>query len=299
MHDSSDRLLADVSGGEATDARPDPEAVRAAFDAPDPVDRSRAVRACERLADDVSSVQPFVDRLAAALDDDSLAVVRPAVSVLHTVAETDPAALEGSIDAVVDAVDTDLPGIQLACAETLSMVVADRPERGVPHADRLVDVLRRSEPGTDDTAVAEAVADRETRRTVLQHQRAERRRREQARSILGNVVVAAAEETPSSLYGSVADLQALVADPDPTVTGCAIDALAAVAAEDPTRLAPADGSLVDCLDHEDPTVRARAVRLYGHLGDDAFVPALRRVADGDPDEQVAELAADTAAYLSE
>ena len=138
-----------------------------------------------------------------------------------------------------------------------------------------------------------------TRQTLEEHEEAERQRRTSGRRTLVNVVVAVCEEEPESALGAVEGLLGLLDDVDPSVVGGAVDALGELAVTDPEAVAPARDGLRARLDHPQTFVRARADRALGRLGDEGAVPKLRTVAETDDDEDVREIAAETAAFLAE
>lgn len=276
-----------------------PDQLRSALDANDPVIRQRGARICSALAlENVEAVLPHVESLGVLLTDDSLAVARHAARALNPIVEAHPDAIEGSVSHIVEFVDTDLPGIQLAGAQLLSMLVVERPTFCSPHADRLVSILVRSNGAYYSSDVATFVDDPETRGTIQRHELEENRRELGARQILANVIVAAAEAAPAPFYKTVDGLSHLLEDDDPIVAGGAADTLAVLAKADSAATASACEALVASLDHESRAVRARTIRALGYLGEEKAISELRWVAAEDPDTDVSNLAADTADFLA-
>ncbi|NHN60720.1 HEAT repeat domain-containing protein [Halorussus sp. JP-T4] len=261
--------------------------------------KQTGVDVCEALAEtNVDAVRPLLDDVAALADDDNAAIALRAIAVLDEVVGDEPGALEDRLDGLVDAADDEVVDVQLTAATALGKLVVARPDLVAPHAGRLADAVRVTEPGPGPEGVGDLVDDQVTQRTIAEHVEGERKRRTSGRRTLVNVVVAVTEEEPEPAFDAVDELVALLDDVDPGVAGGAVDALGHLAAADPEVVAPASDRLVDCLDHDGTVVRARAVRALGHLGDDAAVPELRRVADEDDDEDVRALAAETADFLA-
>ena len=274
--------------------------VRAALDAENVLVRRRGAAACSTLAAaDIDAVRPFLDRLAAIAGDDDSPVALPAIAALNEVAEADPDALDGRLSGLVDALDSEIVDVQLTAAVALGKLVVARPDLLAPHATRMIAALRESEPDRERQSYGELVDHPGTQQTLEEHEEGERRRRTSARRTLINVVVAVTEGVPESVLNVVDDLVTLLDDVDPTVSGGAVDALGELAATDPDAVAPVRDRLADCLDHDRTVVRARAIRALGRLGDDAVVPDLRTVAETDADEDVREIAGETAAFLAD
>lgn len=305
MSDAGESPLADVRPGNVEPAEVDVSEIREAFDSADPLVRQRASRACETLVtEDVEAVRPLVTDLGSHLHDDSTAVVRTALSALTDLAARDPSALESCLGDLVAVVEADLNGVRLDGARCLGALAAERPDVCVPHVRRLVEevVSRDGLDGVD--ASPDTVADPATRQTIRDHQIAERRDGQAARALLANVVAATAEAVPAALHDETASFVELLSVDDPLVVCAGLTALAAVARDDPSALTPTgtgdvsvEEALVDCLEHDARPVRARAIETFGFLGTESAVPILRYAAEADPDEDVAALARETAAFL--
>ncbi|WP_435180547.1 HEAT repeat domain-containing protein [Halorussus sp. AFM4] len=274
--------------------------VRAALASSSPLVKQTGVDVCETLAEaDVDAVRPYLDDVAALADDDNAAIALRAIAVLDEVAGEDPAAMEGRVAGLVSAADAEVVDVQLTAATALGKLVVARPDLVAPYASRLAEAIRDTEPDPEPEDVGDLVDDRVTRRTIAEHVEGERKRRTSGRRTLVNVAVAVTEEEPEAAFDAAEGLVALLDDVDPGVAGGAVDALGELAKADPEVVAPASDRLTECLDHDRTVVRARAVRALGHLGDDAAVPDLRRVAEADDDEDVRELAAETADFLAD
>jgi len=263
-----------------------------------PLEQQRAVAVCETLADaDVDHVRPYLDELASLVADDNAVLALRAIGALDHVAEAEPTALEGRLSVLVSVMDSDLVDVQLTGAALLGRVVVEHPTFVAPYARDLVAAIRDTEPDPNPEDLSGVVDDPVTRQTIQEHEEGERQRRMAGRRTLTNVVVAITETEPVAAFDAVDDLVTLLDDVDPAVAGGAVDALGELAIADPAVVTPVRDVIVDCLDHHASSVRTRAVRALGHLGDDAAVPALRSVADSDEDEDVQDLAGETADFL--
>lgn len=273
--------------------------IRAALSSSNPLIRQRGTAVCDTFAEaDVTAVRPFLDMVAALAGDDNAPVALRAISVLNTVARTDSAALNGQVSGPVDAAGSAIVDVQLTAAALLGKLVVERPDLIAPHTRQLVGSIRVTEPEFETQGFDELIDDEVTRRTLRDHDKAERKRRIAGRRTLINVIVAVTEKKPQSGFDSVNDLVTLLDDVDPAVVGGAIDALGYLAAANPDTVASVSGQLINCLDHDRSLVRARAVRALGRLGDDGAVSKLQTVAEYDEEKEIQEIAADTAEFLA-
>lgn len=300
MSTNSAEPLDDVDPSSVTPDAVNDADVRAALSSPDPLVRRRGVAVCESLAEaGVDHVEPFLDDVAALTEDDRIAVMLGAIAVLDEVAATDPDALDGRTGALVAATDSEYVDVALTASVALGKLVVERPALVAPYTSDLVAALRETELDENPPDYGETIANDDTRKTIHEHEQAERQRRVSARRTLANVVVAVAEERPEGATDAVDDLVTLLDDVDPSVIGGAVDALGELAAVDPDAVDPVADELIDCLDHYHTSVRGRAIRALGRLGDDRAVEPLRRLAEEDADENVRDVAAETADYLAD
>ncbi|WP_415378481.1 HEAT repeat domain-containing protein [Halosimplex sp. TS25] len=303
MSDGSSAPLTGVDLESLTAADVDDEEVRAALESDDPTVRQRGTRVCSVLgARDADALRPLADDVLARLDDDSLAVSRHAGTALVSLSEVHPDSVRGDLDPVVGFAESDLGGVRMVAARVLGNVVVDHPDAVAPYVDRLVGAVADSE-GTyaqsdlEEHVEAARAADDVATENVMQANKEEAQKRVVSRAALANVVVAVAEDDPGAVVGLVDELAALLDDPDPNVVGAALDTLNAVAEDDPDAVAPAIDPIVDCLQQDDEMLRARAIRTLGFAGATGTVDRLRDVAESDADEDVRDLAAETADYL--
>lgn len=298
MSGTSSSPLEEVALDDVDPERIDPADVRAALESPRPLVRQRGARVCASLAgEDVDTVRPFVDDLGKRLHDENPGVVQATASTLTEVASADPDAVADVLTDAAELADVDLAGVQLAGAELLAAVASQRPEHCVPVVGSLLDSLDRPMTTDEGESFAECIDDRATQRTVRQHEQEERKHEQVARELLANVVVAVAEDDPASVTDHVEAVAALTDTEDLVVRGAALDALALVAQTTPTAVDSVADDVVACLDAESNVVRARAVKTLGYLGDEQYADRLSQVAAADPDQDVAALADETAAFL--
>lgn len=299
MSMNSTEPLSGSDTGSVTTGDIDDAEVRAALDSSNPLVRQRGVEVCEALADDdVDAVRPLLDDVASLPDDDNAAIAMRSISVLTESAADDPAILDGRLDALVAALSSDIVDVQLTGATLLGKLVVERPDLVAPYTRKLAAALRATEPDEGIEEYGEFVDDPETRRTLAEHEREERKRRVFARRTLVNVVVAVTETGPEPALNAVEELAALVNDIDPGVAGGAVEALGQLAMEDDDAVAPVSNRLLTSLDHDRSSVRARAVQALGRLGDDAAVSKLRTVAGEDENEAIREIAVETVDFLT-
>ncbi|MFB6138840.1 MAG: hypothetical protein ABEJ26_00205 [Halosimplex sp.] len=306
MSDGSEPPLADVALESLTADDVTEAEVRAALDADDPVVRQRGARACAALAADrVESILGLADDLVARTADESLAVSRHAAIALTELSDAYPGAVADDLGPVVDLAESDLGGVRMVGARILGNVVVEFPEAVAPFVDRLVTAVADSEATLAQSDLQAYVEQAESMGgeaaqaadNIRQETKEEARKRVVARAALSNVVVAVAEHDPDAVAGLVDEMTPLVGDEDPNVAGAFLDVFRALAERDPETVAPAVDAVVDCLDRDSETLRARAIRTLGFAEATVTVDRLRTVAETDDDEDVRDLAAETADYL--
>lgn len=284
---------------ERTHARLDPEEITAALAADDPTQRREAIDAFGRLVrSDVDAAAEHAGALARHLDDEHRVVARGAAEVLAPVASAHPDTLLAELDRIVALVAADTVDLSVAGARLLSPLAVDRPQAVADYTGRLLEILTDDAVPEPETAVPENVDRVETRQMVRTVQQESLERRRYVRRTVANVIVAVVESDPASIDG-MEPLESLLEDPDPGVVGPTLDALGVLARSDAGAVSQTLESVLACVDHDHPMVRARAVRTLGYIGAGSAVATLESVAVKDDDEDVRELAAETAAFLSE
>lgn len=277
----------------------DESKVHAALSAPNPTVRRRGMDVCLTLAkSDIDAVRPFLDDIAPLAGDDNAVVALRAIAILGTVSHSEPAALEGRLSGLVGALDTDIVDVQLNSGPVFRKLAIERPDLLVPHTRQLIEAIRGTEFDREIRDFGDVIDDRVTRQTLQTHEMGERRRRVASRRTLINVVVALVENNPRSMRDIVVDLLTLLDDVDPAITSGAVAALGQLAATEPDAVAPVSDRVIDCLDHDRSAVRARAIWALGHLGDDAAVSKLQTIAETDDDDEIRNIANETANFLT-
>lgn len=272
--------------------------VRAALESERSLVRQRGAHVCVALAaEDVDRVRPFVDELGSVLHDDNAGVRQTAASALQEIAAVDADAITGVIDDIVVLTRSPLPDIQLAGAELLAAVATERPSECAPVVGELLQSLENPRATGDSDSFAAHVESRETEKAIQQRDRESREYGRQARQIVSNVVVAIADERPEAVADHVETVADLAATDDEIVRGAALDALGALARESPAVVRPVAEGVLPALDAEASVVRARAIRLFGFLGEEEYADALETVAETDEDEEIAAFADETASFL--
>lgn len=274
--------------------------VREGLRSEDPIERRGAARFCNRMrAENVEGLRGLVDDLAPLLEDDRVSIAEQAGGALLAVARERPEELADSVGGIVSLATREAGSIKLLGAELLRTVVVGRPEAAASDLDRLLRVLREPTGPFEASEAAEMLDDPQGRQSVVELEKEEHRSRLQAFGIFANVVVAVAEAAPSACFDHVDDLVVLLDHDDATIAGSAVDALGEVARADAAVAAPAFEPLVECLDRDDRRVRARAIRALASFDDDRAVGPLRDLAESTDDEDLAELATDTADFLTQ
>ncbi len=288
----------DIESGELDDT--ERERVREALTSETNIRRNEGVQTVARLSEeDPSAVRPLVDDLLALLDDERTTIAQQAGTALLAVARDHPETLADDVSPVFALVEHEANALELLGTQILVQVVLERPEAVAPHLDRIAGVLKGRSPAYERGEGIDMVDDEEARQTMLEHDKQEHQLLIQSQGRLANVITAAAEGAPEAAADHVDALVALFDTPDVTVVGAAVDAVGEIAQADPDAAGGAYDALVACLNHDRETVRARAVRALGHLGDDRAVDPLEDLARVEDDEDLADLAAETAAFLDE
>jgi len=287
------------TGSEALDDE-DRAQIRAALTSETNIRRNEAAQALSQLAErDPSTVRPFVDDLLPLLDDDRNAVAQQAGTALLGVAREYPADLADSVPAVFGLIEREFNSLELLGTQIVVQVVLNEPEAVTPHLDRIAAVLDGRSPAYETTDGIDMVDDEEARQTMLEHDKQEHQLLVQSQGRLANVVTAAAEGDPETAADHLDALVGLFDTPDVTVVGAAIDAVSEIAQADPDAAGEAFDALVACLNHTNDTVRARAIQALGYLGDDRAVGPLEDRARVETDDDIADLAEETAAFLDD
>lgn len=291
-------------------AREDPSAVDldealSLLDDEHPTARSIAMRAVAAVAaDDPSRLAPHVDVLREGLQDSSLVAKTAAAGAYGHVAEYDTDLVADDPGVVIDLFDQNPPLLRYRAAMALRPVLIEDPEALAPHVEELIDVLvdgpRVSLPDPDDPEVPDDM--RETVRSVAEN-RSEEFDKDKSRSqgvleLAANAVVEVAECAPEAVADHVETLAEALDSQRPIVRTPVVDAIGTVAEHDSDAAAPVVDDLRALLDDDAEYVQAHTVRALGFAEATSAAEDVRALAaDEDVDENLRELAADTADWL--
>lgn len=292
----SERSGAD--GGDAEEAF-DPVALAERLASDELAERVDAAEDCAKFADaDPDRATELAGPLIDTLDDEMVVVEQRAADAVGLLAEERPEAVTDAADPLIEIIAESVPRSQVQAARALRPIAAARPESCADSVDRIVETL--AAPVTAPLDPTEDVPrDSGTRDTLVNAAETEKNHQYAARGVLANVMVAVAEERPAALAPLVGDVAALLDADEAELVGAAADAIAAVAEHDPDAAREAVPALTAALDHEDASARARAIAALGHVGDPDAVDPLEDVAAEDENEDVSDLAAETAAFLAD
>ena len=272
--------------------------LRTGLTADDPIQRREAARKCSALA--VQRPEQFrqlTDDVAPLLEDDRASIAQHAGTALLTVAPDYREELRETVPQVVTLASHDSNAHRLLGANLLATIVVEHPEAAVDDVHRLLPVLHEETGPYEPSEAVTQVDDQDTRRSIVDQEQTEHRMKLESLGTIANVVVAVAEAEPSALFDHVGALSDLFDHDDGTIAGTAIDAAAEVAKADPDVAAPAFDDLVDCLERNDERVQARAVTALGFFEDERAIEPLEELATATDEDDLAELARETAAFL--
>lgn len=293
-------------------ARNDPEnvdidAVVALLDAEQGRVRNVALRCLLFVAiDDPDRVAAVADTIIERLDDEFPVAGSTATAVLAKVAAERPETVQPALPTLAEKLDEHPPQTGYRAARALTPLLEDDPSQFVPMADRLLDVL--VDPPEVWAPEADELRDlppeeRESITTLLQSRRGEigkdRARARGTREFAAHALVEVTALEPEAIADRLDDLPPALARDPPLARAAALDAVANVARADPAAAAPTVDALIDRLEDDAEFVRAHAVRALGFAEATDAVDPLRELAEGDVDDDIRELAADTADWLAD
>lgn len=297
MNDVEDPLE-DVDVQDATLESIDHDAVRAGLSHDEQQIVWRAISVLDVLAtEDIADIDPFLDELFDLLAVDNAATTQRAGGLLFARAREDPALFTEHVGDVVELFSFETGGHHNLGANILAKVVLEDASAIAPHLDAVLAATERTDVMVETELPDELVHEAEGMEAYWTKDQEETQLRFDARNKLVNVLVAVVEEEPAAVADAAPDVAALLDHDDDVVVANAIDALAAYAEHDPAIVEPHVDALVACLDNTDEIVRARAIRALGFAGATDAAEELRAVAEDDEDDDVSEMAAETAEFL--
>jgi len=294
-------------------ARDDPDALEvapllAAYDAGDGTTRTLMLRSVAHLTrDDPDRVVDHAERVREALDDGYPVAEGTAALICLELAPDYPDAVRPAVPRLVEMLEEVPPRKGYRAAQALVPLLEDDATAFVPVADDLASVVE--DPPEVDTPMPEELAEmsdeERKQRTETLSSRREEIQQDLSRTygiqeFAAHALVEVANEEPEALFDNVDALRAgLNADPA-AVRAASADALATLAGADPDAIDAAVDDLVALVGADTNGVQAYAIRALGQaVATEAVEPLRDLAADDDADEDLADLAAQTADFLAD
>ncbi|MCU4740795.1 HEAT repeat domain-containing protein [Natronoglomus mannanivorans] len=249
-------------------------------------------------ADDPERVVPFVDDVIDCLSESYGPARSHAALVLTLLVEDYPELVEPAIPQLVDNLTDETPIYRYRAARTIALQTEATPESFVEHADDLIDVLIDG-PTVSKPAPPDDPSRREQHKGQVEHLQPDFARSAATKEVAANVLVEVAEREPSVCAERLSDLYSVLENEDevPLVRGAIVDIVKHIAMADAADSPAVTDVLIDHLDDDTTVVRARAIRALGFAEVADAIEPLRTVAESDPDEDVRDLASETADWL--
>lgn len=278
-----------------------PSVLRSGLESEDPMVRAHAARVAEAVAvGDEETILEVLPTVIDRLDDDRRVVVTKCAIVLSVVAEDHPEALEPAVPGLVELLLHEMSLIRILASKALGYVAVDHPEFLLDNEDVLIDatLLEHREDVIDRDTLYEET-DSHTNFEVINQQNVDEDARQMVtRQAAANLLVEVGELEPERLVPETDRIAEGLADQNPSVVAACLDVLGQIAREDRAAVAEHSDAIVECLDRPDGPTVASAVATLGYARDPAAVEPLRDLAaDEDRDEDLRELAAETAAFI--
>ncbi len=288
--------IRDVDPSEAPPAEID--LVRAGLESENNLDRTHAAQVVSAMAaEDVELVEPLAPTLVGLFDDERTVVLKEVLFALSLLAEDDPDSVADDVGGLIGLLDHDVPLIRTVAARALRPVAVDQPEVFAAHVDDLLTVVEQPVEDPTEGYEPDPSAHSAQIRTINDVRDNAERRQLAARAVAAHVVVEVADRDPAAVADHVDRLADLLDDDSPAA---AADALANVAEGQPDAVGGVTDALIGTFDDQDDPTRASAVAALGFVSDEAAVEPLRELADDDEaDEDLRELAAETAAFIED
>jgi len=294
-------------------ARDDPDALEVSmllelYDAGDGTTRTLVLRSIAHIArDDPSRVVDHTERVRAALDDGYPVAEGAAALICLELAADYPEAVRPAVPRLVGMLDEVPPRKGYRAAQALAPLLEDGAETFVPVADELAAVVEDppevETPGPEELAEM-SDAERKQRTETLSSRREEIQqdlsRTYGIQEFAAHALVEVATAEPEALFDHVDALRmGLHAEPA-AVRAASADTLATLAGADPDAIDAAVEDLVTLVGADTNGVQAYAIRALGQaVVTDAVDPLREVAADDDIDEDLADLAGQTADFLAD
>lgn len=300
MADESTDDLADVDAESGSLGEAEERDIRAALRSDSPIERRDGARTCAMIAgESVDAVVPLVEDLAPLLEADRVSIAQHAGSAMLVVTTERPEEVLDAVPEITTLATHEVDGPRLLGANLLRTLAVEHPEALSDDVHRLLPVLHEETGPYEPSAAVTDVDDPDARLSITEQEQEEHKKKLESLGTIANVVVAVAEAEPAALFDHVDELVELLDHDDGTIAGATIDAIAEIASADPNQASPAFDALVESLDRDDERIQARTIRALGFLEDERAVEPLEEIAGKSEDEDVAELATETAAFLAE
>ena len=285
------------------------ETVDELLDSDDAIGRSAALQALSVIAtEDPDRAVEYADRIIELLEDDVLAVSSTAALASMMLARERPESIVPAVPTLVDMLDEDPPLYRYRAAGALAPLTESHAQSFVDHTDQLIAHLVDGPTFTVDageiaTSDNRSPADKKYELSMLKG-RGEELDRSRARSIgtreiIANVLVEVARLDPETCKSRLNDVRPVLFDDEPSVRGAVIELVRHVADHDPTAVEAEIEPLVDLLEDDAEFVRGRAVRALGYAEATEAIEPLRSLAEQEDSDALADLAAETADWLSD
>ncbi|MEY7850607.1 hypothetical protein AB7C87_15575 [Natrarchaeobius sp. A-rgal3] len=270
--------------------------------------RTTALQAISVIAkEEPDRVLEYTDRVVELLDDDVLSVRTTAALALTSLSRNRPEAVVPAVPALVGILGEEPPLFRFRAAGALAPLTADHATAFVDHTDHLLEVLLDGPTFEEDprsVATSEELSSEEKQRTLStlagrsgEWKRA-RTRSNATREVAANVLVEVARVDPDQIASRLDRVLETLSADEAAVRGAGVEMVRHVGEDDPDAVEDAIDPLLALLD-DVAFVRARAIRALGYAEATAAIDPLREVATADENDDVADLAADTADWLDE
>ncbi|MBO4248005.1 HEAT repeat domain-containing protein [Halomicrobium sp. IBSBa] len=265
--------------------------------------RTHAVRVAAAVADDdPATAVEHAPQLIANLEHERTNVKLHSALALASLVDEAPEAVEDAVGPIVDLLDQDPPILQLAAVQFVRESITTMPRAYRPHLQQLVD-RTMEDPAVDFTEGRAGETPSQERAEFYQNVSEDETKRQWAtRVVTANMIAELASIEPAAVADHIPTLVGVL-DSESDAVGVlttVANIVASVAEHDPTLVDGAVDPLVELLAHHDTPTVSTAVAALGFLAPPAAIEPLRDVAaDEQRDEDLRELASETATFIEE
>lgn len=256
--------------------------------------------------DDPDRIADVNDSVIERLDDDFPVAGSTATAVLSSIAKERPDAVRPALPKLVRKLDENPPLTGYRAARALAPLLEYDPEGFVPEADYLLDVLVDPPevwaPGPEELQELPS-GEREKIKSVLESRKDEiakdTARARGIRELAAHALVEVADLEPDAIADRLEELPSALSNDPPVARAATIDVIANVARSNPAAAQPTVDALIERLTDDVEFVRVHATRALGFAEATDAIEPLRELAEDDVDEDLRELATETANWLAE